>query len=382
MIFLLSSYILDKMAENIEVESTVWAERVYKVLDAKHPDNERLKELGELSKKTYITNIRSFMRLLKVTTIAELAKLPKETIEKAIGTIKVRTTASAKINAYVSVLNRFINLPKIAEYDKVRIINTKIAKENQEKMAENIKENFQKDKEFDKKIDAYLKENEGTRYSLLVAMFAKAPPIRPHVLENCRIARTNAEFMKMKKENNTSVFLIDPSQDKYLLHVPAKLNKVKTLDFYSEYTEKAVQRQLNAYLKENKGIKLLFGTVKGATILGWIMNAFEETTVGRKGAQYLRRVFSSTTANNPMLTAAERQDFARRMNHSESMDIMYGVKKYVKRGKKADDIVKDGFGGGIGKLVEALAHMKSPKILGTLLLEFEAFVAKVQKSPV
>jgi hypothetical protein len=129
------------------------------------------------------------------------------------------------------------SIVRIPEFDQVIELNSTLGKQKMPAMATDVVAGFKVVDGFEEKVDAYLKKHIGTRGALLLAMEARAPAIRLHVLEGCRITLNETDYAKWKKEYNSSVFHINPKAGEFELFVPQKMNKVKNLgNFYSNYT--------------------------------------------------------------------------------------------------------------------------------------------------
>jgi hypothetical protein len=89
---------------------------------------------------------------------------------------------------------------RIPEFDQVVELNTSLGKQKMPAMATNVVADFIVVDDFEEKVDAYLKKYLGTRGALLLALEARAPAIRLHVLQGCRIACNETDYTKWKKE--------------------------------------------------------------------------------------------------------------------------------------------------------------------------------------
>lgn len=304
--------------------------------------------------KTYTANLKKIITLNKVKTLAQVAVIPSARIKKVLRESDATPASqSAYLNALVSVLKLYDDdeITKSPDFKKTVSLNTEMGKESSKRMDENVA-NITVPDDFDKKADAYIKKKMGTRNAVVVALFAKAPPIRAHVLENCLIATTARQKNALYKGRKNAVFYIDSSLDKAELFVPAELNKVKTFHFLSVYVEADVREALFAYLETEEPEKYLFenasgGSLKVQAIDNLIKDSFREAKLGSLGTQKLRRIYSTRTQSNPMLTKAQKEVLASRMNHSVQMDMAYNVHSFVVRTREAEEVVQQ-----LGKEVE------------------------------
>ena len=286
----------------------------------------------------YVSQIKQLLIGFQVKRIVDLTKLSLSQWDKMLDTITNPSTRSSRLNAYISVVKLLgIPVPNSELFNDLKDKNTKMSDSKMETMKENqFKTTIPND--FDKRVNAFLEKEKGTRSAVLMAMLTKAPPVRIHSLEGVKVAYNKTAYNRMVKLAESGVLgFYSNKAILYPLNVKVKSLKPVEIEYPSEVVE-----QLKLYLGSNQ--TYLFptgdGYLKTQSLKLNLKKAFEKADIGTVGIQLLRRIAETNIENDPTMTFKEKEAFSLKMNHSRLMGTQYVIKNVVERGTEEQEIYK------------------------------------------
>jgi len=233
-------------------------------------------------------------------------------------------TVAARLNAFSAIVRR-LDVMEAKKLEKLQAMNKEYAKRKEAHLKQSLgKTDIPQD--FDAKVDTFLESFKGSPQAAIVAMMAKAAPVRIGSLQEVAVARDAAAEAKCKAEE---VSVLAAYGDSYRLWIAPAFRKVKSISKEIEYA--GVARQMLELHIVKLSVKWLFPNNRGLpmskeSLQTLLQKGLEAAGLKSVGCQFLRRVSETFMANDPTLSLAEREEHSLQMGHSVGMGALYAVR--------------------------------------------------------
>jgi len=285
----------------------------------------------------YVSQMLFFIKDLEKETLGEAIKMELIDIRKVLDAIKVVKTAegeievaknintvAARLNAFSAIVRR-LDVMDAEKLEELQAMNKEYAKRKEAHLKQSLgKTDIPQD--FDAKVDTFLESFKGSPQAAIVAMMAKAAPVRIGSLQKVVVVRDAAAAAKCKAEE---VSVLAAYGDIYRLWIAPAFRKVKSISKEIEYA--GVARQMLELHIVKLSVKWLFPNNRGLpmskeSLQTLLQKGLEAAGLKSVGCQFLRRVSETFMANDPTLSLAEREEHSLQMGHSVGMGALYAVR--------------------------------------------------------
>lgn len=285
----------------------------------------------------YVSQMLLFIKDLEKETLGEAIKMELIDIRKVLDANKVVKTAegekevaknintvAARLNAFSAIVRR-LDVMEAKKLEKLQAMNKEYALKKQAHLKQSLgKTDIPQD--FDAKVDTFLESFKGSPQAAIVAMMAKAAPVRIGSLQEVVVVRDAAAEAKCKAEEAS---VLAAYGDNYRLWIAPAFRKVKSISKEIEYA--GVARPMLELHIEKLSVKWLFPNYRGLpmskeNLQALLQKGLKAAGLKSVGCQFLRRVSETFMANDPTLSLAEREEHSLQMGHSVGMGALYAVR--------------------------------------------------------